>query len=355
MAIGSGILLGLIVAIWGAYLLQHWIKRRDHAATARSVDRYSEAMRVLERRRRTSPRASVSAGPRSYAVSPLRPATPEVSVKRARPDDAALAPTPAPVVSARAERRAERRAARQDAHRAPARRPVAVSRRTRGVTLLVSLVLALGVATAVVVVPLPFWALAPAALLVLAAVVWLHRAPSTARARAVRSRPVPRTEPTPVRAERRPSRPEVRRERPARRSAPAARAEVAPSVQIAAARATRRGDRRQQSAPAVASASRVAAPEPAAVSTRRREAVLYDVDAAEASAAARRAPAPQPVAAPAEPGTWTPMDTPPPAYTLKAKAPRREAPLPVADLPFEGSALDLDEVDEDLPAAFRAG
>jgi membrane protein implicated in regulation of membrane protease activity len=39
-----------IIAIWAAYLLQHWVRRREYLGTARSVDRYSEAMRVLERR-----------------------------------------------------------------------------------------------------------------------------------------------------------------------------------------------------------------------------------------------------------------------------------------------------------------
>lgn len=46
----SSLIFLVIVAIWGAYLIQHWVRRREHVATARSVDRFSEAMRVLERR-----------------------------------------------------------------------------------------------------------------------------------------------------------------------------------------------------------------------------------------------------------------------------------------------------------------
>ena len=46
----SSLIFLVIVAIWGAYLIQHWVRRREHVATARSVDRFSEAMRILERR-----------------------------------------------------------------------------------------------------------------------------------------------------------------------------------------------------------------------------------------------------------------------------------------------------------------
>jgi type II secretory pathway pseudopilin PulG len=46
----SSLIFLVIVAIWVAYLIQHWVRRREHLATARSVDKFSEAMRVLERR-----------------------------------------------------------------------------------------------------------------------------------------------------------------------------------------------------------------------------------------------------------------------------------------------------------------
>jgi len=46
----SGLIFLVIIAIWATYLLQHWVRRREHLATARSVDRFSDAMRVLERR-----------------------------------------------------------------------------------------------------------------------------------------------------------------------------------------------------------------------------------------------------------------------------------------------------------------
>jgi protein-S-isoprenylcysteine O-methyltransferase Ste14 len=46
----SSLIFLVIVAIWVAYLIQHWVRRREQLATARSVDKFSEAMRVLERR-----------------------------------------------------------------------------------------------------------------------------------------------------------------------------------------------------------------------------------------------------------------------------------------------------------------
>ncbi|HET7475360.1 MAG TPA: hypothetical protein VFJ97_04970 [Dermatophilaceae bacterium] len=75
----SSLIFLAIIAIWAVPLLQHWVRRREHLATARSVDRFSEAMRVLERRHTPTEGAE----PRSYLVSPARPSRPEVVVKRA--------------------------------------------------------------------------------------------------------------------------------------------------------------------------------------------------------------------------------------------------------------------------------
>lgn len=46
----SSLIFVAIVAIWAAFLIQHWVRRREALATARSVDRFSEAIRLLERR-----------------------------------------------------------------------------------------------------------------------------------------------------------------------------------------------------------------------------------------------------------------------------------------------------------------
>lgn len=78
----SSLIFLVIVAIWAAYLVQHWVRRREHVATARSVDRFSEAMRVLERRS-PLPSSELSAPrPHSYAVKPAS-SRPAVTVKRA--------------------------------------------------------------------------------------------------------------------------------------------------------------------------------------------------------------------------------------------------------------------------------
>jgi len=94
----SSLIFLVLVAIWVAYLLQHWVRRREHLATARSVDRFSDAMRVLERRARL-PELDLSAPrPRSYAVSPARPSRPEVVVKRAQSPRPDVPMEPSPVV-----------------------------------------------------------------------------------------------------------------------------------------------------------------------------------------------------------------------------------------------------------------
>ncbi|MEO8556884.1 MAG: hypothetical protein ABI474_09455 [Actinomycetota bacterium] len=91
----SGLIFLVIIAIWAAYLLQHWVRRREHLATARSVDRFSDAMRVLERRI-PLPESDLSLPqPRSYSVSPARSSRPEVVVKRAQPQTPTVRERPA--------------------------------------------------------------------------------------------------------------------------------------------------------------------------------------------------------------------------------------------------------------------
>lgn len=81
----SSLIFVVIVAIWAAYLIQHWARRREDAAATRSVDGFSEAMRVLEKRP-SLPKAELSTPrPHSYAVKPARVGGPTVDVKRAVP------------------------------------------------------------------------------------------------------------------------------------------------------------------------------------------------------------------------------------------------------------------------------
>jgi hypothetical protein len=81
----SSLIFLVLLGVWAAYFVQHWVRRRDHIATARSVEQFSEAMRVLERRD-PLPRTDLSEqAPRSYAVHPARANRPQVLVKRAVP------------------------------------------------------------------------------------------------------------------------------------------------------------------------------------------------------------------------------------------------------------------------------
>ena len=86
----SSLIFVLVVAIWAVYLLQYWIKRRDHLSTVRSVDRFSAAMRVLDDHRLR--REATEPTPRSYAVTPARTARPEVTVKHSEAPQRAEAP-----------------------------------------------------------------------------------------------------------------------------------------------------------------------------------------------------------------------------------------------------------------------
>ena len=162
----SSLIFLVIIAIWAAYLLQHWIRRREHLATARSVDRFSDAMRVLERRC-PLPESDLSAPqPRSYAVSPARSSRSEVVVKRAQP------PAPAPTHPAAAVR--------------PTRTFHALAgmsaRRLRGLSLLMTLTLVVVVSVLAAFSVLPGWS-GPAAVAVLAAdFAWLRHAAVAGRA-----------------------------------------------------------------------------------------------------------------------------------------------------------------------------
>jgi hypothetical protein len=162
----SSLVFLVLIAIWAAYLLQHWVRRREHLATARSVDRFSDAMRVLERRT-ALPELDLSAPrPRSYAVSPARPSRPEVVVKRAH----SLTPN----IPTRPE------AAVRPTRFFHALAGVS-ARRGRGLSLLVSLLLTVLVSSLAALSVLRWWS-APVAFAVLVAdVTWLRHVAVTQR------------------------------------------------------------------------------------------------------------------------------------------------------------------------------
>jgi hypothetical protein len=66
----SSLIFVVIIGIWALYLVQHWVRRREQMATSRSVDRFSEAMRVLERRA-PIPIELPARSSRPYVVAPV--------------------------------------------------------------------------------------------------------------------------------------------------------------------------------------------------------------------------------------------------------------------------------------------
>ena len=72
----SSVIFVVVIAIWATYLLFYVTRRREHLATARSVDRFSAHMRVLQRRgsrAAASPSAHTSSGTLVGAVKATAP------------------------------------------------------------------------------------------------------------------------------------------------------------------------------------------------------------------------------------------------------------------------------------------
>ena len=298
----SGLIFLVIIAIWAAYLLQHWVRRREHLATARSVDRFSDAMRVLERRI-PLPESDLSLPqPRSYSVSPARLSRPEVVVKRAQSQTPTVRERPAASLHS------------VGMFHALARMSM---RRVRGLSFLASLSLVVIVSVLAGFSVLAWWS-------VLIAVAALAANVASLRHAAVAER-----------AARRPGAPA--------RASTAAPVRSASTAAVRAARAVARTAARVQ--PGVASTADGAA-DPA---------VLTEAEAATEAVS--------PAVSPAEVDLtgWAPVPVPPPTYTLKAKA---ERPAPVATAvtapttpqpsSFDG-VVDEGELDELLDRRRAAG
>lgn len=90
----SSLIFVVIVAIWAAYLVQHWARRREDAAATRSVDGFTEAMRVLEKRPALPATDLSTPRPHSYAVKPASAGRATVDVKRAVPAGSARRHSP---------------------------------------------------------------------------------------------------------------------------------------------------------------------------------------------------------------------------------------------------------------------
>ncbi len=350
----SSLIFAVIVAVWAAYVIQHWVHRREHVATARSVDRFSEAMRVLERRQHR-PQVDLSEPtPRSYSVSLVRPAAPDVMIKRAHPS-APTSPVPeAPLV---AEMTASTAPSRDNAPR-NALKPRVSSTRVRGIALLTAATIFVVSVLAAATGLLTWWAVPVAAGVGVFAVAMIRRSVGQASARpavAVRSiRP-----------------PKVARLPTARRSR---RSAASAGGSAAAAFAANMHDEQLtssplaqtfQPAPTLPSAP-VASPAAAMVDSPSDSVAsrsvstssgVFNIEAVEqvaAAVSAGDANAAPVVAQPLEPGTWAPVPVPPPTYTLKAKAQPRPVRVELpTELPQDGIALSLEEEFEELPSAIR--
>lgn len=295
----SSLIFLVIIAIWAAYFIQHWVRRREHLATARSVDQFSESMRVLERRL-PLPEANLSTPqPRSYAVSPARPARPQVLVKRAAPAEATAepqAPLAAPAASSSA---------------------AASGRRARGVTLLGSLAALLVMVALASFAVVPWISLLAPVAAIAGVLVWMRR--SAQAERAARRRPAaPQRSQSRARPAQRPATRRAETQSPTRR---AAQAEEAPAD--------------WQGADSAEAESQDGAEDDQHV----RES-FYDIQAVERESLAQQA-APAPAAATAWtplpavplvddddiPLTWDPVPVPRPTYTMKAMAQRPAAPV----------------------------
>lgn len=332
----SSLIFFVIIAVWAAYMLKHWVRRREDLATARTVDRFSEAMRMLERR--TPIQADVSARADEPSRTILRP---QVSVKGASrvtpgaPEGDAHASTAegAEVTTTRVPARL------QGAAQGLARVPAALeSPKVKLFALLGSfgffVVTALLALLTLVPAGLPLLGLLATA----GVVVWLRRsaiAARTAKAASTTVRPVGVSAP-------------ARAASPARSSATVGATRVEAEAAETAVPMTKRSPLVAQLPERDVDAEPAVDVEPAVDAVARAQAEVFDAAA------------------------WAPVDVPRPTYTMKAKAEREPVepaatvdevdtrPLaaryentPVEDLPFDGMALDEDY--EELPQVYRAG
>lgn len=305
-----------VLAIWAAYLLQHWVRRREYLATARSVDRYSEAMRVLERR---TPVLTNDAAPRQHPALLSRP---QVTVVPASAEPAVRTPGDPVVTSAQTQTPAvglSRGVAR--AVKVARMRPRSVPAPVRGLAFLVAL---FGLPVLLVLSVLgrtPWSAVLLDVVALVLVVVWLRRA-AVARRKARRGGAAARSAARPVQKQAanrpragsparsaRPSNPSrsSRSSRPAREAPAASQAPAAPEARPA------------KGAPLGSTTEQVAA---AGSDPARRQALI---DEATQPIPVADLPQETPAA-----GTWSPVYVPPPTYTLKDMA-HRPPPAPIEE------------------------
>ncbi|HET7763403.1 MAG TPA: hypothetical protein VFL46_13645 [Phycicoccus sp.] len=307
----SSLIFLVLLGVWAAYFLQYWIRRRDHLATARTVEQLSDAMRVLEARDASPRTEGTDTGRRTWNLHPAaasrprvsQPVTPAAHSEPPRWVTAAQAPAPAGRVPAPAA--------------PPIPRRVRPGRRLRAALLLVALVELAVIGVLVPLGMLTVWALAPAGVALVAAFAYVRAGVRAERA---------------LREARRRRRAEEAPRRAAAAPAPAASRPARP------ARARRSGTVSQPAAVVESDVQMTAdglVAEPDSVD--ETAAVANDADVA-----AEATPTPEVAAPEVEPEpevryvhlvdeddiplTWDPVPVPRPTYTMKARAERPEVP-----------------------------
>ncbi len=270
-----------IVGIWAVFFVQYWVRRREHAMTARTVDQLSDAMRVLDASGRQGARVM------AYGEETGRETRPAILTTRSTQSESTQAPAARPAMPTRPA-----------AYRARPARPV------RGLTFLGGLL-----ATLITAVLAPFgltsWTVVAGALAItVAALFWLRSC---------------------VQAEQR-AQSALREYRRAQRRA---RGEDVPA---AVARSTPRAASASPT-PDVAASSLDPAAEAVADAAGLATEEFISVEVV--SASAESVPAVVAVDEDDIPLTWQPVPVPRPTYTMKVKA----APAPVAP----DAAIDADE------------
>ena len=303
----------VIVAVWAVYLVQHWIRRREHVATARSVDRFSEAMRILERREPVGV-LHQQASPRPSLTRPVRPAArPSVTV-------------PAVATAAARVAGAARTAHRPGAGR-PSTRPGLLARRVRGLAFLATLV-SVPVTAVLSLAGVLLWVSVAIALgCFVVTLAWLRA--SVRRERAVR------------RATRLAERPRARAQRPAARSAD----RHAPVARETPARVSESADEPVEES--VVEAVVVAQATSEATSEVVDQPEIYDITAV--MAAERADELAREMAK-----EWSPVPVPRPTYMLKDSAGPRPAPEPVIEDPSVPVPIEVEDDDLERLMAARA-
>ena len=347
----SSLIFLVIIAIWAAYFVQHWVRRREHLATVRSVDQFTESMRVLERR---SPLVSPDLSepqPRSYSVSPARASRPQVLVKRA-----AQSAAPSTGLSAG-----------ETGTGSVPEAPLPSRRRARGLVFLVSLATLPATVALAVLAVVPWLALVAPVAVIAAAMTWMRRGARAERAarretnrrqHAQRQDHEGRETHTPAGAS---AHAPGHAGRAVQRPAPSATAVAAGTDSDAPVPEGTGGPAVPFEGPAEAETGAGSGAAAGADTERRRDrGALYDIQAVE-RAVTEVSPEPAPKAGSAAtlmplvdeddiPLTWDPVPVPRPTYTMKAMA-QRHAPAPVG----QGVPPELAEPAYEEPVRHVAG